>query len=65
MNELIDACYRLLMFTKHNEFPERNTDGFFELTQKLDEIETVMLKHGYVTNKTLRANPEQKEARGK
>ena len=42
---LIDACIELLHFTKLNEFPEKGTDEFFQLTALLDKIETVMLTY--------------------
>lgn len=54
MEKLIDSCFKLLMFTKHNEFPEPNTEGFFKLTQLLDDVETAMLIGGFVDNQSFK-----------
>jgi hypothetical protein len=54
MENLVDACFRLLMFTKHNDFPEPNTEQFFELTQLLDGVETAMVHGSFVDNQSFK-----------
>lgn len=54
MEKLIDACFKLLMFTKHNDLPRPHTDEFFELTRLLDNVETAMINGGFVDNKSFK-----------
>lgn len=42
---VVNVCIKLLRFTKHNAYPEVNSDGYIQFTNILDELETTLWKY--------------------